>query len=837
MSLRKRVALYGVLSFFIHLFPFTIVHVHAQQQPIVDEEIVEAFRLDKPEYLAISTSKNELENQYLNQPTEPTQEFSFVHKTFRTTIDQSILVQFTSKLPADQVLIRIPKEGKVLTEYFTKGELIQHSHGEYWTLKTQAKQTEFELPVVFDSDGQYFLTIDHDADRFYLEVETNNESNQSKEEDNLQGTESLSDEDEHHNTEGQGSTESSNQKNSSMLNVIEHHLPVSEDLLEIEDARVLEETRDSQNRSLSTVRNWTQFRSAWNSSSTTRIVISERIEAGSTSLSPRNQSIIIDCDRNTINFDSRNHSLVVSGSANLEIRGTNSLSTYVVGLTTFNTSVPIISQSGNGTVRITDRIQVVGTIVAQNISFQNGGLLEMHPHGGLLSSLEIRNNGSLEIRNIDNIAPNFSTGIGNSRIVIPGNVTANIRGNNVNILGMLWNSGDIQLHGPQGRNIASAITDPNDFEQLYNSMGLASSRGTIVVSDRLSRPSYSLSLQGSPVIGGNPTAQSNRIQQGTRTTITANPNSGYNFIHWEIASGTGSSIESVTSETTTFTMGSQNAVVRAIYEESRSAEVHVYHTDRLGHDLIEPEILTGSIGENYQTEPANLPNYQLVETPGNAIGTFTNQTISVVYVYDIESVSPADPLDPEVEVNPENTPELPEGQGLLSIDFASRFNFGSQVISAHDQTYYAQPQRLLNEDQSIHEDEERPNYVQVSDRRSENERNGWQLDVTQKEQFQTKNAHELAGAQLQLMNQQLVTAQGGKEPSLQATTPLKLVPGNKRTLVRAEGAEGTGTWIYRFGNAQSTEESVALHVPKGATPESNHYATTLIWELSAVPGN
>ncbi|MFS0934728.1 WxL domain-containing protein, partial [Enterococcus casseliflavus] len=75
------------------------------------------------------------------------------------------------------------------------------------------------------------------------------------------------------------------------------------------------------------------------------------------------------------------------------------------------------------------------------------------------------------------------------------------------------------------------------------------------------------------------------------------------------------------------------------------------------------------------------------------------------------------------------------------------------------------------------------------------------------------------------------------EPSLQATNPLKLVPGNKRTLVRAEGAEGTGTWLYRFGNADSAGESVALHVPKGATPESNFYATTLIWELSAVPGN
>lgn len=203
----------------------------------------------------------------------------------------------------------------------------------------------------------------------------------------------------------------------------------------------------------------------------------------------------------------------------------------------------------------------------------------------------------------------------------------------------------------------------------------------------------------------------------------------------------------------------------------------------------------------------------------------------------LDTVSPVDPLDPEIEVDPENKPELPEDQGQLSIDFVSSFNFGSQAISVHDQIYYAQPQRLLNEDGTVNEDEERPNYVQVSDRRSENERNGWQLAVTQKEQFQTETKTELAGAQLQLMNQQLVTAQGGKEPFLQATNPLNLIPGNKRTLIRAEGNEGTGTWIYRFGNADTAGESVALHVPKAANPEATKYSTTLVWELSAVPGN
>ena len=199
-------------------------------------------------------------------------------------------------------------------------------------------------------------------------------------------------------------------------------------------------------------------------------------------------------------------------------------------------------------------------------------------------------------------------------------------------------------------------------------------------------------------------------------------------------------------------------------------------------------------------------------------------------------IPPADPLNPEIEVDPENKPELPEDQGLLSIDFISSFNFGSQVILAQDQTYYAQSQRLLNEDGTVNEMEVRPNYVQISDRRPENEHNGWQLAVTQKEQFRGEEKQELFGASLSLSNQQVITAQGGTAPSLQSV-PCVLIPGNRRTLLKAQGDEGTGTWIYRFGDEQTAEESIALNVPKGANPEATNYSTILIWELSAVPEN
>ncbi|MGM0143875.1 hypothetical protein IGJ94_000404 [Enterococcus sp. AZ153] len=53
----------------------------------------------------------------------------------------------------------------------------------------------------------------------------------------------------------------------------------------------------------------------------------------------------------------------------------------------------------------------------------------------------------------------------------------------------------------------------------------------------------------------------------------------------------------------------------------------------------------------------------------------------------------------------------------------------------------------------------------------------------------------------------------------------------------AQGTEGTGTWIYRFGDQETANKSVALDVPKGANPEATRYETTLTWELSAVPDN
>lgn len=284
--------------------------------------------------------------------------------------------------------------------------------------------------------------------------------------------------------------------------------------------------------------------------------------------------------------------------------------------------------------------------------------------------------------------------------------------------------------------------------------------------------------------------------------------------------------------------GIQNTVtVPVTVIENTMSSVFVHHVDSEGDTLAESEEISGKIGESYETYAKEIENYRLTEQPVNATGIFEDEPIEVIYVYETAPVMPVDPLDPGTEVNPENPPVLPEDQGLFSLDFASSFDFGKQVISAKDQTHYAKPQRLLDEEGNILEGEDRPNYVQISDRRPTQERDGWELSVRQNEQF-TGSAGELTGARLVLQNQQIDTAQGGTSPGLQHTTPMILNPGGaKRTLLKAQGPEGEGTWIYRFGDADTAAQSVALEVPKGATPSATSYKTTLTWELSSVPDN
>lgn len=63
------------------------------------------------------------------------------------------------------------------------------------------------------------------------------------------------------------------------------------------------------------------------------------------------------------------------------------------------------------------------------------------------------------------------------------------------------------------------------------------------------------------------------------------------------------------------------------------APVMVKHVDEEGNELFPAEELIGNIGESYHTYPAIIKGYEVIQTPDNATGSFTNETQFVTYVY------------------------------------------------------------------------------------------------------------------------------------------------------------------------------------------------------------
>lgn len=853
MNFRKQAVVCTTLLLLAHMIPLGITRGYAETNGPVDEQAFTAFRSHLPDYVAMSTAVAPIKEA---QPV--VQEFSFVEKTFQTVTNQPVILRFKSTYPADEVLVRVPKEGQILASHFSDGESITHSHGEYWTLHTEEKKREFTLPIVFETAGQYFITVDHDADHFYLEVAGSSIDNPTRsellseqalavEEDELDDAASLE-------QESFGEYKTAQEENTlpyvlQPIMAEEKNLRIPDGLLQEEDNRILEQIQAPENRAIRYASNWSQFRSAWNRSDTTQIIFTNSIDLGTsggllTSLNTRTASVtLIGSTSTSFGLDTRTQTLKLSGTANFTI------SNMTLSSQTFNSNIYTIDHSGTGKISFINNSTEMSSasIQARNISIESGSLIYGRVNLTNQGTLEIFSNGGTTrstgiVRNNSRSSELTTSGTGHN-IYIKGNDFLVRDGTTVN--GRSWETVDLHLSGISASAINSAITTPDDFSSRY--LGLSGSDKTIVLNGRSSAgwvnpplPSFRLAFQASPNNGGTPTAAATMITQGSTTTIQANPNEKFNFVHWKIVSGTGSSVAEDTSATTTFTMGTADTVVQAVYQKKQGGDITVEYVDNALKELSEPEIISGLIDEEYETKPKEIDGYTLTEVPKNASGRFTEEAQKVTYVYTkdaLDPVLPVDPLAPEKEVDPENPPELPEDQGTLSIDFASSFSFGTQGISAQTKRYYAQRQRLLNPDGTVNESEERPNYIQVSDRRPEDERHGWQLAVTQNNQFTDLQENELRGARLMLTNQQFASVQGMGEPMLNNPDGVTLIPGEKTDLLTALDGQGAGTWVYRFGGGETASESVALEVPPTANPRVTTYQTTLTWELSAVPDN
>ena len=93
--------------------------------------------------------------------------------------------------------------------------------------------------------------------------------------------------------------------------------------------------------------------------------------------------------------------------------------------------------------------------------------------------------------------------------------------------------------------------------------------------------SHTLSSAVSPAAGGSVSLGATSVAEGSTTTATATPNSGYVFSSWSI-SGTGASLSSTTDNPTTVTMGTANATVTGTFVASCANSVTIQPANGTG---------------------------------------------------------------------------------------------------------------------------------------------------------------------------------------------------------------------------------------------------------------
>lgn len=204
-----------------------------------------------------------------------------------------------------------------------------------------------------------------------------------------------------------------------------------------------------------------------------------------------------------------------------------------------------------------------------------------------------------------------------------------------------------------------------------------------------------------------------------------------------------------------------------------------------------------------------------------------------------EPVNPnqPDPTSPVKPQNPDGTKPSPGGEGSLTVDFASSFDFGNHDISNVNQTYQAKAQKYFGSDKFT------PNYIQVTDRRGTF--GGWDLKVKESTQFTEvatgpQKYKELKGASIALKNPILDSNSNVGKPNAQEV--LQLLPGVETQIAKAENGQGAGTWVIRWGEQESISKkgetpNVTLFVPGNTPKDAAAYTTTLHWILSDLPAN
>lgn len=244
-----------------------------------------------------------------------------------------------------------------------------------------------------------------------------------------------------------------------------------------------------------------------------------------------------------------------------------------------------------------------------------------------------------------------------------------------------------------------------------------------------------------------------------------------------------------------------------------------------------------------QIRPANISSYVPVD--------YTDQAdLSTAKFYRIKDV------DPLITATPQDYTFRYE-RSRLAMTVPADMNFNPTSDTQAERTYYLPGQR--------EGDKKVPYGVEVSDYWGIND---WQLGVSQTTQFtgqytdhyQKTRDVQLDNAQLQFNNAnfKLVQTDGNNSQQnndqIESIAAFSLIPGDKpKTLVtyhksgqyRHQQTDNKGNltydlpgysiYQYRFGDPQTADYSIGLHVPQTTKRYQTHYQTTLKWHLTVAP--
>lgn len=108
--------------------------------------------------------------------------------------------------------------------------------------------------------------------------------------------------------------------------------------------------------------------------------------------------------------------------------------------------------------------------------------------------------------------------------------------------------------------------------------------------------------------------------------------------------------------------------------KAKTGNLIIRYVDREGNELLSSVTSTEMVGKNYQTNPENILNYELVDIDGVELGEYIDGTIIVTYIYDKVG------SEETGEITPPNTGVSTTNSGLLILSLLAVNALGASVV-------------------------------------------------------------------------------------------------------------------------------------------------------------